>query len=347
MLRSLFWKPYSRLIVVGDNANWSIDEEAKQLEITAQKLGIKTVRARKMDSNIEQAVHFTSQFSLLHNAPERDKNRISLDYFHGKPEHGESYKKCLEIIGKQNKNIYRVRVATREMEKIIKETGIEPDKVVRIPIGVDLNLFPRQTVENKTAARNKLDVPQDALVIGSFVKDGDGWGEGLNPKAIKAPEIFLAVLKNLKQYYPNIFVLLSGPARGYVKQGLDELQIPYVHRYLSNYADISMLYDALDLYLINSREEGGPKAAFESMAKGIPLITTRVGQCADLIKSGENAMMSELDDVEGLGLSIREVLSDEKLREKIIQNGFHTAREYSVENQLPLWRNYFSKLIDF
>ena len=109
------------------------------------------------------------------------------------------------------------------------------------------------------------------MVIGSFQKDGKGWGEGNEPKLIKGPD-----------------VLLTGPARGYVKTGLESLKIPCKHLYLQDYREIGKYYQALDAYLVTSREEGGPKGVLESMASGIPLISTRVGQAQDLVKQGIN-----------------------------------------------------------
>ncbi len=57
--------------------------------------------------------------------------------------------------------------------------------------------------------------------------------------------------------------------------------------------------------MIASRQEGGPKAALEAMATGVPLVTTRVGQAADLVEDGANGWMVEVEDVEANGLQVR------------------------------------------
>ena len=36
------------------------------------------------------------------------------------------------------------------------------------------------------------------------------------------------------------------------------------------------------------------------MAVGVPLVTTRVGQAADLVRHGENGWMVDAEDVDGL-----------------------------------------------
>lgn len=346
MLRDIFWKPYSHLIIIGDNANWAIDEEARQLKIITQKMGIGTLIRKKMFLNVPQMVHYTSQFSLNDESIYKSKNRISIDYFHGKPEQGENFKKCFGSLVKHHKDIHGVRVSTKEMESVIKTSGIDHNKITRIPIGVDLEIFEPQTTEKKLLIREKLNIPKDAIVMGSFQKDGVGWGKGNEPKLIKGPDVFLKVVEKLKDEIPNIHVLLSGPSRGFVKAGLASMGIPFTHHYYSNYKKIADLYDALDLYLISSREEGGPKALLESMAKGVPVVTTAVGQCKDLVINEKNALMTNIDDIDGLFNYSVGVIKDENLRKTLINNGYITAKENSYNEQLPLWKTLFGRVMN-
>ena len=339
MLKDFFAKPYSKLFIVGDNTGWSTDVDAVDLKNFATKLGVKTEIVKRMYLNLPQAVHYTSQFSLL--LPiYKSRNRLSVDYYHGKPDQQESFKKCFDALLAHQDQIARVRVSNSEMENLIKGI-IDPSKVMRIPLGIDLNIWrPREV------SRMVLDIPEDAVVVGSFQKDGIGRGEGLEPKLIKGPDIFLATISKLKSQIPNLWVLLSGPARGYVKKGLEEMGVPYRHKFFRDASNISTLYNMIDLYLITSREEGGPKAVLESMAMGVPLVTTAVGQAKDLVKSGENAMMAPCEDVEKLTHLSLGVLNNRELRERIKEGGLKTAKENSFEAQLPLWKEYLGKLVN-
>ena len=65
----------------------------------------------------------------------------------------------------------------------------------------------------------------------------------------------------------------------------------------------------MDLYLITSREEGGPKGLIESMAAGVPVVSTRVGMAPALIKDGINGAIAAVDDIEGLIEKSMETLS--------------------------------------
>ena len=97
--------------------------------------------------------------------------------------------------------------------------------------------------------------------------------------------------------------MLVGPARGYVKNNLLELGIPFIHKYSDKKympeIELPDYYNALDLYLVTSRVEGGPLALVEAMACGIPLITTDVGMARDIIINGENGfILHDFDNIE-------------------------------------------------
>ena len=61
---------------------------------------------------------------------------------------------------------------------------------------------------------------------------------------------------------------------------------------------VAKAYRALDVCLVTSRDEGGPKAVLEAMATGVPLVTTRVGQAADLVRHARNGYIVDVEDAE-------------------------------------------------
>ena len=227
------------------------------------------------------------------------------------------------------------------MEQMVLEAGVEAAKLWRIPIGIDLACFPGRSEEARRAARRRAALPETAVVVGSFQKDGVGWGEGLEPKLIKGPDVLVAALSALKRQVPELHVLLTGPARGYVKAGLERAAIPFTHLLLSDYADLCMAFHALDAYLISSRDEGGPKALLEAMASGVPVVTTRVGQAIDLARPDENAIVVESEDVEGLVTGATRLLADTDLKNRIVLEGRATAEANSHSAQTPLWAKFF------
>jgi len=342
---SLLEKPYSHLFILSDYGGWSIDEDAKELGRIATEINIPATFSQK-SFNVPQVFHYTSQFSLIDPSIYKKNNRISVDYYHGISDQ-ESFRNCFNSLKNNHSKISKVRVSNSIMENFLKTSGIDHQKIMRIPIAVDTQVFKPQTESRKLEARSLLGIPEDAVVIGSFQKDGVGWGQGYEPKLIKGPDIFIKVVEKLKKDIPNLWILLSGPSRGYVKNELDKIGIPYRHQYPKDFRKLSELYDAIDLYIITSREEGGPKACLESMSKGIPLVTTAVGQCVDLIVHGKNAMMTSIDDIDGLYKYSIEILKNNELADNLKIEGFKTAENNNHMSQLPLWKEYFKNLINF
>ena len=107
------------------------------------------------------------------------------------------------------------------------------------------------------------------------------------------------------------------------------------------------MYHALDVCLVTSRQEGGPKAVLESMASGVPLVTTRVGQAMDLVKSGENGFMVDVEDVDGLVHSVERVRGlGADARQTLLRAGRATAEANAWDRQGPLWRNFFAGVVE-
>jgi glycosyltransferase involved in cell wall biosynthesis len=341
------WASYSRIFFVCDQAGWVLDHEAHELSKLAQKMGIKHGLSRWSDFARKQSLFYMSQFFLLSDSWYKSNNRVAVAYFHGRPGTGVSeFDHLYDNVRQHHESIDRIQVSHSEMHNLILELGIAPEKVFRIPIGINPAFFQFQLPETRKAARLKYNIPETALVIGSFLKDGVGWGEGFEPKMIKGPDIFLRTLERMKENKLDIFILLSGPARGYVKKGVENLGVPYKHFLLKDYAEIGSLYQALDLYLVTSRQEGGPKAILEAMASGVPLVTTRVGQAMDLVQHGKNGFMVDVEDVEGLVYLSKWVLEHPSEMKPILAEGRKTAEENAYNRQLPLWSEFMKGFVD-
>ena len=344
--RALLAAPYSQLMVASDFAGWSLDEDARDLMQIAHLLGFPAYAAHRPLPALRQCVHYTSFFSLADPAVFRGNHRISVDYYHGKPEQDPEFRAVFESMRRHASRITRVRLSYSGMLPVTQAAGIPAERVHLIPIAVNPGHFQIQTPESRAQKRNELGIPQSAVVIGSFQKDGQGWGEGNEPKRVKGPDVFLRTLEILRPKVPELYVLLTGPARGFVKNGLDKLGIPYRHFQPEHYAELGGYFQALDAYLVASREEGGPKAVLESMAAGIPLVTTRVGQAIDIVKHGQNALMAEVEDSEALAGNLERVLGDSQLRANLLAGAASTLPQHTHAAQLPLWRNFFRDYVE-
>ena len=343
------WKPYSRLILYGDSVGWSLDWDMRELANISRRLGVRLVRPHWKHAATPQSFFFASQFFLEDDAWLRFlTGRIAFSYFHGLPNTGdELMDRVYNGLRIHHEKLARIQVTHSEMRDVTLSTGIDPAKVFTIPIGINLDYFPWQTAEAKKYNRERLGIPQSAFVVGSFQKDGNGWGDGLEPKLIKGPDVFLDTIRRLKSAIPELFVLLTGPARGYVKKGLEELNVPYKHTYYKHYPEVAKMFAALDLYIVASRQEGGPKAILESMASGVPLVTTRVGQAMDIVRHGVNAWMTDVENAEALATFALQVYRlDRETLGKVLKAGRATAEENSYDSQTAMWKDFMDGFVE-
>jgi glycosyltransferase involved in cell wall biosynthesis len=342
--RTQTWLPHSRLFVAGDGNRWAISDDAAEVTKLARSFGIRVGPERWISRVRNQSVFHTSQFSLLGYPFEAAGNRLGVAYLHGRP--GTlgmpEFDTCYKTVRARHQELYRVQVSNRAMEELVLGTGIAPEKVFLIPIGVDTARFRQRDGAMRAEARRELGLPESAFVVGSFQKDGVGWGQGLEPKLIKGPDVLLDVAERLARAVPELVVLLTGPARGYVAAGLERLGVTYRHLRLANLDSVARAYRAVDLCLVTSRDEGGPKAVLESMATGVPLVSTRVGQAADLVRDGENGWLCEVEDAEGVAEAAAHVARASSAElEPVVAAGRETAESCSWNALRPQWRDLF------
>lgn len=295
---------------VGENADWVIrwigERLRDEIELFAPGTMATTTRPQRLAHRV---AHFGSQYMWTAWGKHLSaSNRHVVSFFHGKRSDGPAVSAHIDQFLESVPRLSRIVTGARLIEQRLLDWGVPREKIVHIPIGVDATLFQPATPEQRDAARARLGLPARAVVLGSFQKDGVGWDDGAVPKLIKGPDVFLDVVERIHRALP-VTVLLTGPARGYVKDGLQRRGVPFVHRYTATPAELVECFHALDLYLITAREEGGPMALMESMASGVPVVSTAVGMAPDLIINGVTGGLAESEDAPALAGAALRLLS--------------------------------------
>ena len=330
--------PHTLLFYIIETANWVIKWEGYYI---THSLPIPAHTTTSSHGIRNQIIHFGAKQDYLLSKKWRrvhSSNKVVFSWFH-KGE-GVQAKMMVANLLEAVEMASAVHTSCEISKNQLLGYGMPEEKIVVVPLGVDLNLFFKLNDYEKQMLRREIGIPDNCICIGSFQKDGAGWGEGLEPKGVKGPDVFVEVVEKLNRRY-NIFVLLLGPARGYVKKELEKRKIPYKHVYLKNYFDVARHYRALDMYLITSREEGGPKAVLEAIASGIPLVSTKVGMAPEVIKDGYNGFLADVDAVAMLVEKASRIIDDEKLAKRMVEKGLETVKDYSWEE---IAKRYYEKI---
>ena len=323
----------NKVSYISDNADWVIKDIGKSLKKEIKELNIYITITHFGIRN--SVIHYGSVGAFLGQdkikLPHKS-NKIIVTWFHVVPNEDR-----YELVKDAVKHVDAWHTSSKVTQNKMIELGIPKEKIILIPLGVDFDYF---NTSNKKHSKENLIIPANKIVIGYFQKDGSGWGNGNEPKLIKGPDIFCDVVERLSQTY-DIFILLTGPARGYVKSFLRNKNIAYCHEYLKDPNQVANYYKASDLYLITSREEGGPKSILESMACGVPLVSTKVGMAEDIIIDGKNGYLVDIEDVDTIYNRACTLIENQELSLKFINSGLKTVKEYDWVN---IANQYYEKI---
>jgi glycosyltransferase involved in cell wall biosynthesis len=311
------------LVYVVDKENWAVRAVGTALarNLTAQlpvHLTTTAIGARN------QLIHFGSiDMYMTANGWRRAhaSNKIIVTVFHLSPIYRQTH---LLAPAFEDAVVHTTNTLTQEQ---LISAGVPAENIHIIPLGVDTKLF-RKAIGQRDAVRKRLNIDPKARVIGSFQKDGVGWGGGLEPKLIKGPDTLAETMSKISEKTP-VHVLLAGPARGYVIEQLKAKNIPYTYTgYHQTSEKLAELYQALDLYLITSRVEGGPLQILEAWAAGVPLVATPVGMIRDIAEHGRNCFIAPVEDPRQLAEAALQLLSDNDAAAQISEQAKQDAENY-------------------
>tara|TARA_R110000851_G_scaffold165263_1_gene310193 strand:- start:2373 stop:3311 length:939 start_codon:yes stop_codon:yes gene_type:complete len=151
-----------------------------------------------------------------------------------------------------------------------------------IPFWVNQNIWAPTPEKDAAKNREKYNLPTEAFLVGSFQRDTEG-SDLKSPKLEKGPDRFCNIVEKMHAENKNLEVVLAGWRRQYVIGRLKAAGIKYHYFELPEINVVSDLYNALDLYIVSARHEGGPQAIVECAATKTPIISTKVGIAASIL----------------------------------------------------------------
>lgn len=196
-------------------------------------------------------------------------------------------------------------------------------KLAVIPNSVDTERF-RPSLAARLTARKRLQLPQQALVIGMVARLA---GQ-------KRPELAISLFASLRLRFQDLYLVLAGtgPLEGQLRAQAASMGLsPWI--VFTGYVDaVDELMPALDLHLLMSRNEGFGISTIEAMACGVPAVATDVPGNADVLRGSRGGLLIPAGDLAAATELVGGLLADSARRAEMGRQGRQEALErYSVE----------------
>lgn len=101
---------------------------------------------------------------------------------------------------------------------------------------------------------------------------------------------------------------------------------------LGTRTDVPHLLSQADAYLLTSLYEGLPIALIEAAMAGLPLISTNVGSCDEVVRSGVNGMIVPSGDADAIVRAIERLIRDPGLRATMSTQSRVVAQDFSIDH---------------
>lgn len=213
-------------------------------------------------------------------------------------------------------------VVSDALARWARAQGLHPRRADRggpqvLPPPLERRLAPPLTAQ---AARRALGLPQVGPVIGTVAR--------LSPeKGIDVLVRAVALLRHRRQ--PLACAIIGdGPQRGALLRLAERLGVAGCVRWAGERAAAARFLRALDVYVQPSRQEALGLATLEAMAAARPVVVSRTGGLADLVRDGLDGRHVPPGDPEALARVLAELLLDRNQRERLARAAVARARRW-------------------
>ncbi len=235
------------------------------------------------------------------NLVEFQKNRYSLRV---------ELKKYLQRLSCQRAD--RVITPSHFFESIVKAWGLKDEKVVVIYNGIDLEKVKLATRE-KLKEQFNLIGKKVILTIGRLIR-------------LKRVDQIIQSFAEMENDRCLLLIIGEGPEQKKLVELARDLDLKDKVKFLGTkkHDEVLEYLKTADIFVLNSTNEVMPNIVLESLAVGAPVVAPNVGGIPEIIEDGMDGHLFPLkeDNRVELRRAMEQLLRDDGLKRKLIQNGF-------------------------
>ena len=157
----------------------------------------------------------------------------------------------------------------------------------------------------------------------------------------KNQKMLIEAFAEIKERYPKWKLIIYG--EGYLRKELEALteRLGVKDKVLLPGRNEKVIDEVAKskVFCLSSDYEGMSNAMIEALCVGTPVISTKVSGTDELIRDGENGLLVDIGDKDGLVQAFEKLLSHQELREKIGKEGQNLAAKFKMDTIVAQWEN--------
>ena len=227
-----------------------------------------------------------------------------------------------------------IAISNQQKKELAYDFKIAPlEKFRVIPLGFDLDRFQRDQNIKRLQFRNEFGVTESEITIGIIGR--------LVP--IKNHYLFIKGIAHVLQSSDKkikAFIIGDGDTRSDLENVAIQAGInfstekdtvhPHPLVFTSWRSDVDVINAGLDIVALTSFNEGTPVSLIEAQAANKPIVSTRVGGIQDIVKEGETALLSDVNDAQTFCDNLLKLVADDELRLRMGNNSSkHVLERFS------------------
>lgn len=157
-------------------------------------------------------------------------------------------------------------------------------------------------------------------------------------KPLKDQLTLLKAVNELNKTVQNWELIIAGEDRGnmlpVLKSYIINNKIEDKVKFLGNYKEVKKLLNSSDVFVLTSETEALPVSIMEAMACELPIITTDVGGCNELVIESFNGYLLKPKDYKTISKKLLDLYNNKELRKELGQNSRNRVVKYFSENSM-------------
>ncbi len=231
----------------------------------------------------------------------------------------------------------KVICVSNDLHKECLRLGVRDENCLLVENAIDCDDYRRR--QSTTAAKAKLDLPEDSTLIGAVGRLSEE----------KGYDLLLAAVKPLIDADPTVHVMIVG-------EGSERPRLEAIIRELDIAANVSLpgwrsdvrdVFEAMDLFALSSRREGLPNVLLEAMALEVPVVATAVNGIPRLIAHDVEGLLVEPESTASFSAAIAKLLHDPALRARFRSTARRRIEEsFSFPARMRKLADLYDHLLD-